>query len=118
MADRDDRRKGNDENEVREEIARERERQAHQQGRKPPGRGEKPEGSEPPRAAGSGGGKDADVEAVVERLLELPYSAQLSVLRSAAPQIIAHLDGNDQDAFLRNLESEVHKAARGETEND
>jgi hypothetical protein len=110
MANRDPRRNQNDQNATRDQQTREPERQASGQGRKPPGRA--PEASEPSR---DGAEKGSEVEEVVERLLDLPYPAQLSVLRSVAPQIIAHLDGNDQEAFLRALENEVQKVAHGDS---
>ncbi len=94
--------------EVREQISREREREARQYGQAPEPRGtERPER----QRAGPGPGQAGKaLEEVIDRILNLPFSAQLGVLRTVAPRIVAQLEGRDQEAFLKELQGEIEQA--------
>jgi hypothetical protein len=63
-----------------------------------------------------GTGAASSLEGVVDKILELPFGAQLGLLRSVAPRIIAMLDGRDRETFLRQLHNEIELARRGEDE--
>jgi hypothetical protein len=69
----------------------------------------KEKGARGPSAASS-------LESVVDKILELPFGAQLGLLRSVAPRVIAMLDGRDRETFLRQLHNEIELARRGEDE--
>lgn len=51
---------------------------------------------------------------IVNDLLQLPFEAQLGVLRTIAPKIIHQLDKNTREGFLRDLNEEIERADRGE----
>lgn len=57
-------------------------------------------------------------EQVVEHVFELPLAAQLGVLRTIAPKILAQLHGEELDGFLRDLNDEIGRAERGEPSYD
>ncbi|WNG49692.1 hypothetical protein F0U60_40415 [Archangium minus] len=45
--------------------------------------------------------------AVVERIFQLPFQAQLGVMRMIAPRILGSMDARDQESFLNDLRSEL-----------
>lgn len=51
--------------------------------------------------------------ALVEQMLELPIDAQLGILRTIAPRILAQLDDGEREGFLRDLNIEVSFALSG-----
>jgi hypothetical protein len=53
------------------------------------------------------------VTEVVNHIFELPFDAQLGVLRTIAPQIIGCLQGEQREGFMRDLEEEIENVARG-----
>lgn len=96
------------ETDVREAISREREREARTYGQAPvPRDTSRPERL---RARPTEGQTGKALEEVIERILDLPFGAQLGVLRTVAPRIVAQLEGRDQEAFLKNLQSEIEQA--------
>lgn len=46
------------------------------------------------------------VTALVEQLLELPFQAQLGVMRMIAPRILGAMDARDRESFLNGLREE------------
>ncbi len=93
---------------VREQISREREREARNYGQAPvPRETTRPERL---RARSDTGQTGRALEDVIGRILDLPFGAQLGVLRTVAPRIVAQLDGRDMEAFLKNLQSEIEQA--------
>jgi len=44
---------------------------------------------------------------LIERMTQLPFHAQLSVLRMMAPRILEVMDGRDRDIFLKDLHREL-----------
>ncbi|MBI3184190.1 MAG: DUF2267 domain-containing protein [Myxococcales bacterium] len=51
---------------------------------------------------------------IVNDLLELPFDAQLGVLRTIAPKVIHKLDPQSREGFMRDLNDEIARADRGE----
>jgi hypothetical protein len=49
------------------------------------------------------------VTMLVEQLFQLPFHAQLSVMRMLATRVLGALDAGDQEKFLRDLRSELQK---------
>jgi hypothetical protein len=47
-------------------------------------------------------------------VLGMPMDAQLGVLRTLAPKILARLDVREQEGFLRDLAGELARAERGQ----
>lgn len=45
--------------------------------------------------------------AVVDRIFQLPFQAQLGVMRMIAPRILGAMDARDQESFLNDLRSEI-----------
>lgn len=54
-----------------------------------------------------------EMRRVIDHLLALPTDAQLGVLRTCAPQIIASLDAHSRDGFMRDLNEEIERAIAG-----
>ncbi len=54
-----------------------------------------------------------EMRRVVDHLLALPTDAQLGVLRTCAPQIVASLDAHSRDGFMRDLLHEIERAIAG-----
>lgn len=54
-----------------------------------------------------------DMRRIVDHLLALPTDAQLGVIRTCVPQIIASLDAHSRDGFLRDLNREIENAIAG-----
>ncbi len=73
-----------------------------------------PEGGLPHRPPGS----RADTAALADRALDLPRDARLGLLRTIVPKILADLDPEAQDAFLRDLGEELEHAEHGEPSYD
>ncbi|MEW5855204.1 MAG: hypothetical protein AB2A00_40885 [Myxococcota bacterium] len=60
-----------------------------------------------------------DVEdELVDRIFALPFEAQLGLLRTLAPRIIACLDDEQRHGFRRDLEKDILRATRGESTYD
>jgi hypothetical protein len=53
------------------------------------------------------------VTEVVDRILELPFDAQLGVLRTIAPQLIGRLGDLEREGFLRDLNLEIETVVEG-----
>lgn len=53
------------------------------------------------------------VKEVVDHIFELPFEAQLGVLRTIAPQIISCLQGDEREGFLRDLNDEIENVDQG-----
>ena len=61
-----------------------------------------------------GKGKPTEsVKQVVDHIFELPFEAQLGVLRTIAPRIIVCLQGEEREGFLRDLNDEIESVDRG-----
>jgi uncharacterized protein (DUF2267 family) len=56
----------------------------------------------------------ADVIGLVSAIEQLPFAAQLGVLRTIAPKIIARMEEDERGGFIRDLNSEIERAERGE----
>ncbi|HSP81477.1 MAG TPA: hypothetical protein VLQ93_23365 [Myxococcaceae bacterium] len=54
------------------------------------------------------------VSEVVDHIFQLPFRAQLGVLRTIAPKILGAMDARDRAGFLRALGEELAKAEAGE----
>jgi hypothetical protein len=57
-------------------------------------------GMQPPSAGES-------VTRIMDMILQLPFHAQLSVMRMMAPRVLGAMDARDLDNFLRDLRSEL-----------
>lgn len=55
-----------------------------------------------------------EMEDAVDVILALPWPAQLSVLRTLAPLVLARIDELDQEAFLEELRKELDRAEAGD----
>ncbi|MFY0565113.1 hypothetical protein ACN28E_14830 [Archangium lansingense] len=55
------------------------------------------------------------VTALVEQLFQLPFQAQLGVMRMIAPRILGAMDARDQEAFINDLRMEVDSEGTGDT---
>lgn len=53
------------------------------------------------------------VKDVVDHVFELPFDAQLGILRTIAPRIIARLGDEQRDGFLRDLNLEIEIVVEG-----
>lgn len=51
---------------------------------------------------------------VVDHVLELPFDAQLGVLRTIAPRILSRLSADERSGYERDLREEIARADRGE----
>jgi hypothetical protein len=54
------------------------------------------------------------VSDIVNHTFELPFRAQLGILRTIAPRILAAMDANDRAGFLVDLNREIERAEHGE----
>ena len=66
--------------------------------------------TELPMNANMGMGQQGVGEAVmelIERMTQLPFHAQLSVMRMMAPRILGVMDGRDREIFLKDLRREL-----------
>jgi uncharacterized protein (DUF2267 family) len=73
----------------------------------------RPRGREAREAAGRTALRQPAREAV-DAVLGMPMDAQLGVLRTLAPKILARLDVREQEGFLRDLAGELARAERGQ----
>lgn len=55
---------------------------------------------------------------VVNDIFAMPVDAQLGILRTVVPKILARLKGPQLEGFLRDLQDEIDKADRGEPSYD
>lgn len=53
------------------------------------------------------------VQEVVDTVMKLPFETQMGILRALAPQIIGCLEGEQRDAYVRDLNEEIAKVAGG-----
>ncbi|WP_257454470.1 hypothetical protein [Archangium lipolyticum] len=54
------------------------------------------------------------VTRLMDMIFQLPFHAQLSVLRMMAPRVLGSMDSRDLDNFLRDLRSEISTVESGE----
>jgi hypothetical protein len=54
------------------------------------------------------------VTEIVERIFQLPFQAQLGVMRMIAPRILGAMDARDQEGFLNNLRMELDSGVTSE----
>ncbi|WP_375771654.1 hypothetical protein NR798_12395 [Archangium gephyra] len=54
------------------------------------------------------------VTALVEQLFQLPFQAQLGVMRMIAPRILGAMDARDQESFMKDLRMELESHVAGE----
>ncbi|MFN7133776.1 MAG: hypothetical protein ACK4N5_16990, partial [Myxococcales bacterium] len=50
---------------------------------------------------------------VVDQLLALPTDAQLGVIRTCVPQIVASLDAHSREGFMRDFMHEIERTIAG-----
>ncbi|HZH17259.1 MAG TPA: hypothetical protein VE057_23090 [Archangium sp.] len=48
------------------------------------------------------------VTALIEQIFQLPFQAQLGVMRMIAPRILGAMDARDQESFMTHLRMELH----------
>jgi hypothetical protein len=54
------------------------------------------------------------LQEVIDHIFELPFEAQLGVLRTIAPKILARMRAEEREGYLRDLNEEILRADRGE----
>lgn len=58
-------------------------------------------------------GRSEEVD-VIDRIFDMPQDAQLGILRTIAPKILASLPQMDLEGYLRDLQDEIDRALKGE----
>jgi hypothetical protein len=54
------------------------------------------------------------LQEVIDHIFELPFEAQLGVLRTIAPKILGRMRPDEREGYLRDLNEEILRADRGE----
>lgn len=63
-------------------------------------------------------GPAESADKVLDDIYRLPFDAQLGVVRTVVPKLIARLQGEQREGFIRDLNEEIKKAERGEPSYD
>lgn len=58
------------------------------------------------------------LQELIDHIFELPLEAQLGVVRTVVPKILARLQGEQKAGFLRDFRNEIDRAERGEPSYD
>ncbi|MFL5358463.1 hypothetical protein [Archangium sp.] len=60
-------------------------------------------------------GMDESMTRIIDQLFQLPFQAQLSVMRMMASRVLGAMDARDQEMFLKELRMELDKMAGEDT---